>query len=94
MQSVEEIFAEEAGVTQTPNGFRIRQTDEYVIEVWAMIFNWRLVVMPPNQELFVDRGFCYFGRGLDSLAKAVVAGLAWEDPYGTDPEGYDKKAFG
>ena len=92
--TVEEIFAEEAGVTQIANGFRIRQTDEYVIEVWAMIFNWRLVVMKPNQELFVDRGFCYFGRGLDSLARAVAAGELWTDPYGTDPIGYDQRAFG
>jgi hypothetical protein len=94
MHSVEEIFAEEAGVEQIANGFRIRQTEEYVIEVWAMLFNWRLVVMRPNQQVNVDRGFCYFGRGLEALSLAVVAGLEWEDPYGTDPKGYGKKAFG
>lgn len=75
------------------NGFRLAQTGEYVIEVWAYLFNWRLVVMPPNQKLIVSHGYCYFGRGLETLTRAVAAGLEWEDPMHTDPPGFDKKAF-
>ena len=84
-------FAER--VIPIANGFRLQETDEYVVEVWAMLFNWRLVVMPPNQQLVVTHGYCYFGRGLDSLTRAVAAGLDWADPLRTEPPGYDKKAF-
>lgn len=83
------------GITlqETPEGFRLRETDEYVIEVWGMLYNWRLVVMRANQDLFVEHGYCYFGRGLTSLARAIAAAAEWDDPLHTDPPGYDKKAF-
>lgn len=75
------------------NGFRLQETDEYVVEVWVMLFNWRLVVMPPNQQQVVSHGYCYFGRDLGTLARAVAAGLEWRDPMNTEPAGYDKRAF-
>lgn len=75
------------------NGFRLQETDEYVVEVWAMLYNWRLIVMLPNQALTVEKGYCYFGRDFGTLAKAVAAGLTWESPLTTAPEGYDKQAF-
>lgn len=31
--------------------------------------------------------------GLESLARAVAAGLEWQDPLHTDPAGFDRKAF-
>ncbi len=75
------------------NGWRVKSTDEYVIEVWKTLFNWRLVVMEPNQQATVEHGFCYFGLGLESLTRAVAAGLEWEDPFNTKPNGFDKQAF-
>lgn len=80
-------------IEQNERGFLIRQTDEYVIEIWRMLFNWRLVVMLPNQQMFVEHGYCFFGTGLESLARAAAAGLTWEDPLHTDPSDFDKKAF-
>jgi len=75
------------------NGFRVQSTDEHVVEVWRTLFNWRLVVMPPNQEFVVTHGYCYFGLGLETLARAVAAGLAWDNPLTTKPAGFDKQAF-
>ena len=75
------------------NGWRVKTTDEYVIEVWKTLFNWRLVVMLPNQQATVEHGFCYFGLGLESLTRAVAAGLEWENPFTEKPNGYDKQAF-
>ncbi|PPG15022.1 hypothetical protein [Rathayibacter rathayi] len=80
-------------VVPVENGFRVQATEEYVVEVWKMLFNWRLVVMPPGQQVEVTDGFCYFGTGLESLARAVAAGLRWTDPMTTRPEGFDKQAF-
>lgn len=31
-------------LTPTEYGFRVRATDEYVIDVRKMLFNWRLIV--------------------------------------------------
>jgi hypothetical protein len=75
------------------NGWRVKSTDEYVVEVWKTLFNWRLVVMVPNQQSVVEHGFCYFGLGLESLTRAIAAGLEWEDPFITKPNGFDKQAF-
>lgn len=78
-------------IVQTPQGFRLQQTGEYTVEVWRMIVNWRLVVF--RDEYTVEHGYCFFGTGLTSLARAVAAGLEWADPLHTDPTDFDKKAF-
>ncbi len=78
-------------VVPTAQGFRLQQTDEYTVEVWRMIYNWRLVVF--RDEVSVEHGYCFFGTGLEPAARAVAAGLAWEDPLHTDPPDFDKKAF-
>lgn len=80
-------------IVEISNGFRLQETDKYVVEVWGYIFNWRLVVYPAGQLTSVSHGYCYFGRGLEPLARAVAAGLEWQDPMHTDPTGFDKKAF-
>lgn len=82
------------GLTPTQGGFIIRQTDEYVIEVNRMLFNWRLLVAYTEYYGRVyEHGYCYFGTGPETLTRAVLAGQAWENPLVSDPIGYDKKAF-
>lgn len=49
--------------------------------------------MPHGMCPTLDHGYCYFGLGLESLARAVAAGLEWKDPLRTDPTGFDRKAF-
>lgn len=80
-------------IQEVETGFRLQETEDYVVEVWPMLFNWRLVVMLPNQNVTIEHGYCYFGRGLDALAKATAAGLIWSDPLNSPPEGFDKQAF-
>jgi hypothetical protein len=73
--------------------YLVREADGYVVEVWRMMFNWRLTVAPAGQEKILDRGFCYFGRSHEAFLRAVAAGLTWADPYGTEPDGFDKQAY-
>lgn len=60
---------------------------------WKMLYNWRLVVMRPHQQIDTIHGYCYFGTDLATLARTVAAGLQWEDPLHSAPEGFDKQAF-
>lgn len=70
---------------------RIRSTPEYTIEVWPMLYNFRLVVY--RNEISVDKGYCFFGVTDKSLQRAIQAGIDWEDPLNTDPPDWDKRAF-
>lgn len=80
-------------IVRTEHGFRLQKTGRISVAVWKMLDNWRLVVMPPLQEVEVTHDYCYFGTGLERLARAVAAGLQWVDPLNTAPEGFDKQAF-
>jgi hypothetical protein len=80
-------------IVRISNGFRLQETEEYTVEVWKMLYNWRLVVMPPRQQIETTHGYCYFGTDLEALARAVAAGLTWADPLRTPPSGFDKQAF-
>ena len=86
-------YSPESPIIQTEDGFKVRETEEYVIEVHEMLFNWRIVIMRPNQKITIDHAYCYYGTGLETLARAIAAAVAWEDPYNTKPEGFDKQAF-
>jgi hypothetical protein len=75
-------------------GYRVRATDEYLVDVMLMMFNWRVVVTLPEEEgTFHLHGFCYFGRTEESFQRAVAAALAWEDPLNGTPPGFDKQAY-
>lgn len=34
-------------IVRTEHGFRLQETGTFTVEVWKMLYNWRLVVMPP-----------------------------------------------
>lgn len=71
-----------------------RTPDFEVIDVTRQIFNWRLhVAQAEDYGRLYEHGYCYFGTDAFTLARAVSAGLAWDDPLNTDPVGFDKKAF-
>lgn len=85
---------EQAGLTPTEYGYIIRQTEEYVIDVTLMLYNWRLhVALAEDYGVSYEHGYCYFGTGPDSLLRAVTAGQEWDDPLRTHPAAYDKMAF-
>lgn len=82
-------------IVETEHGFRLMRDDSdlCIVEVWRYLFNWRLVSMLPDQSLTTERGYCFFGTGLESLSRAIAAGLTWDDPLRSDPPDYDKRAF-
>lgn len=71
---------ESSHILRIDKGFRLQETDDYVVEAWKMLYNWRLVVMRPHQQIDTINGYCYFGTDLETLARAVAAGLQWQDP--------------
>lgn len=75
-------------------GYRLRATEDYVVDCTRMLFNWRLHVTTPELDgREYLHGYCYFGRDVTTMHRAIAAGLAWEDPLHTAPEGYDKQAY-
>lgn len=94
--SVSETSSDAPYERTAEGSFVIAKTDEFVVEVTPMIFNWRVVVATPDQyQSTWEKGYCYFGTGLETLIRATIAAEEWAkgDPFTTDPEGYDKRAF-
>lgn len=82
------------GLIVIPNGYRVQETPEYIVEVIRMLFNWRIVLsLPEHHGETYEHGYCYFGTGPDTLVIALAAARAWTEPFTTDPIGFDKKAF-
>lgn len=81
------------GITRIDEGFRLRATETYIVEVHKMLFNWRLVVFEPDALIDIKHGYCFFGTDLATLARAVAAGLEWVDPMNTPPADFDKQAY-
>lgn len=105
MSTLQELESE-TGIVATEHGFRIRTAETYFVEVHRALYNWRLVLHVHGVECSspsadypdglcptLEHGYCYFGLGLESLSRAVAAGLEWRDPLGSDPAGFDRKAF-
>lgn len=80
-------------ITPIDAGFRLQETETFIVEVRKMLFNWRLVVRRPETPWAFEHGFCFFGTDLETLTRAVAAGLKWEDPLNTAPAGFDKQAY-
>jgi hypothetical protein len=84
-------------------GWRVKTSDDgrHYIDVLRMLYNWRLVTTPVNWPTTLDRGWCYFGHGVDehgnertmstAFRAAVLAGLAWDGGDSSEPAGYDKR---
>ncbi len=80
-------------ITRIDEGFRLQETDEFIVEVHRMLFNWRLIVRRPELSWEIEHGFCFFGTDLATLARAVAVGLEWDDPLHATPTGFDKQAY-
>lgn len=79
----------------TPEGAVVlARTDDYVIDMQPMIFNWRLhVARAEEYGQFYVHGYCYFGRGDAPRLAALAAAAVWHDPLTTEPAGFDKQAY-
>jgi hypothetical protein len=84
------------GVHITPcfDGFRVRETDTGWVDVLPMLVNWRVTRTRKDNPGGWDRGYCYFGRDVIALHRAINGALNWnpDDP-GDHPPGWDKNAI-
>ena len=81
-----------AGLEITEDGYKVKETEDHVIMVVPMIFNWRVTRQPKDGWGCYDRAWCYYGTGLQSFMKAILAAKAWDGADDTAPAGWDKNA--
>lgn len=75
-------------------GWIVQRNSEYVVDIVYMLFNWRIhVAYADSYGTSYVHGYCYFGLGDDTLARALTAARKWSDPLRTHPVGFDKQAF-
>lgn len=89
------VVGEEPGVrTLTPidGGWRVKTNDAgtHYIDIMVMIPNYRIATTPVDDPWFMDRHWCYAGRSLQTLVRAVGAAMAWDGAEDTEPEGWNK----
>lgn len=70
--------------------WRVKSTANWHVEICPMIFNYRVVLTPVDCLDTWEHGWCYFGTGAGSLAKAVLAARAFDPETESAPAGYDK----
>lgn len=94
------IAGREHGITLTPidGGYHVKDLpDGRCVDVLQMIFNWRVVRTagrgPDGEHQWIDRGWCYQGRGLDTFLLAIGEALAWDGADDTEPAGWIKRAI-
>jgi hypothetical protein len=76
--------------TEIDGGLRVGETDTHYIDVLKMMFNFRVVNTRKDQPGLYDSGFCYFGTDVQSLLRAVAAGVAWAESGAEEPPGWDR----
>lgn len=82
------------GCTPIAGGYIVQQNDDFVVDVIRTLYNWRVhVALAEEYGAFYLHGFCYFGTGPETLARALAAAKQWADPLNTEPDGFDKEAF-
>ena len=88
------MATKELAIPLDRGGYRLAEGDDWYVEVHRMLYNWRLVVgLAELDGVSYEKGYCYFGTDQATLAKAILAARAWEDPLDTDPVGFDKRAY-
>jgi hypothetical protein len=73
--------------------WRVKETATHYVEIMPMIFNYRIVLTPKSNDQIVDGGWCYFGKGGDSLTAAMVAAELWDPDTEMRPAGFGKEAL-
>ena len=73
---------------RTRYGWKVLETDTHTIEIWPMLYNDRIVTVPHDSPMTVDRYWCY-----DKGGAAHLAAAAWDGSPDSEPVGW-KKAHG
>lgn len=70
-------------------GLRLLETGTHYIDVYPMIFNWRLSQLPKGERV-PDRYWCYRGTGTLTLLRIVAVVREWRGDQATEPYGWVK----
>lgn len=74
-------------------GWRVAETDTHYIDVMQMLFNFRITSTPRDSPFTYDGGWCYVGRGRQTLLRAHAAACAWALEGGPEPKGWNKNVM-
>lgn len=85
-----ELLSAPLDLTPIDGGYRVTETETHYLDVLRQIYSWRLVTTPKDFPMVWDRGWCYYGTGLGSLAAAVLAARTWDGSDDSEPEGWNK----
>lgn len=69
-------------------GFRITETDTHYLDAMLQLYNWRLVLVPKADPLYVEKHWCYEGTDRQALLAAATAALAWVASGDDEPTGW------
>lgn len=67
----------------------IAEDDEYYYDAIPMLYNWRLVMTPKDNQLSWDYGWCFAGP-----IELRLAMLAWDPETQNEPLGWKKRPTG
>lgn len=70
--------------------YTVKQCGDWLVEIVPMIFNYRIVLTPAADPDSYAYGWCYFGGSEASMARAVMAAVAFDPRVDLEPHGYDK----
>lgn len=98
----EDIKAQAAGLERIDGGWRVKTSDDgkHYIDLFRMLYNWRIGETPVDFPSVIDRSWCYFGHGHDedgnprsmvtAFGTALAAALLWNGDPDTEPQLYDR----
>jgi hypothetical protein len=71
------------------NGFRVKTAGGFHADVYGMIVNWCLALVPEGETTPVpERYWCFAGRDMLSLALAIGQAALWDGADGWAPTGF------
>lgn len=73
------------------HGFRVKTAGGYHADVYGMLVNWRLALVPVETPVPVARRYwCYAGRGGETLALALASAALWDGTEDWEPSGFER----
>lgn len=72
---IAELASRERLTVVGPLHLRVKEAGDHYIDLYRMLYNWRLVCASVNDPGFFDRGWCYMGA--DSFKVALEEARKW-----------------
>lgn len=68
----------------------VKRTTHWRVEIFEMIYNYRIVLSRVNDHSSYERAWCYFGTDPTSFARAIFAARNFDPECQEAPADYDK----